>query len=312
MIFDTEILPTGGMTGPRTCDRCKINATSRFWCASCSHEYLNATYAPGNPFRRMEASKSRLADFPDVCPTHGLTLFNTRTGLCRPCSSARAVSRQQGLAQYQDVCEVHGPSSFAVNTGKCLACFTATGGTRASENVNFRATARRDGHTQYQDVCEVHGPTPFSVNTGRCLTCYTATGSNRTNRAAAPRAVARRAGETAYLDVCEVHGPTPFSVQSGRCLTCYTTGGIARSNEPGWSGASSRRAEARRKGETQFLGTCGAHGETPFSVSTGRCLTCYTAAGVPRKTPTPDLRERGKAWLELGGFTPDEIARLLK
>ncbi len=204
MILDTPVTPSGALKGHRTCDKCKTNPTDRFWCFSCSYEYLNETYPPKSPMRRLEAKKSGLPDFPDVCETHGLTLFSTRTGLCRPCHHARAVARRDGQRQYDDVCETHGLTLFSVNTGRCLTCFTGNGATRAPGRTTLRSAARRAGLTVYHGTCDAHGATLFGVNTGKCLVCFTAMG--------VPRKTATPDLRDAARAVLEAAGFTPEEV----------------------------------------------------------------------------------------------------
>lgn len=153
MDLDTHFPISGKIGGLRTCDRCKINTTDAFWCLPCAHEYLHETYSPSDPQRRTHAKKSKLNDFPDVCPTHGLTLFSTQTGLCRPCHSpawrrtgpnvVRAQARHAGQTTYLDTCETHGETPFGVNTGRCLMCFTAMGAPRKTATPDLLANMRQ-------------------------------------------------------------------------------------------------------------------------------------------------------------------------
>lgn len=179
MKLDTYFLSTGSTGGARICDKCKTNPTDKFWCVSCGHEYLNETYPPGHANRRLEAKKSGMAEYPDICVTHGLTLFSSRTGECLPCSGARSLARRTGQPSYLAQCEVHGQTPFSTHSGKCLACFTTAGAPRSGDPDGPRVAARREGARTYLDVCAVHGETPHDTIRGKCLGCFTTLGLRR-------------------------------------------------------------------------------------------------------------------------------------
>lgn len=192
---------------------------------------------PNDPNRRAIAKHYELAEFEDLCHTHGFVKYDTKTNRCLSCSPrrvvnrARAEARKAGEATYVGECPTHGETAFHVQSGTCATCTTAVGSPRtgpARPRNGARAEARMIGAT-YLDRCATHGETPHHVNTGRCLTCFTATGAPR----AAPtppsaRAEARRAGLRTYPARCDKHGETDHHVTCGKCATCYNAVGLRR------------------------------------------------------------------------------------
>jgi hypothetical protein len=83
------------------------------------------------------------------------------------------------------------------------------------------------------------------------------------------------------MDVCPTHGRVPHDTIRGKCLTCFTTLGTPRKRPP--SPPDNARAQARREGAASYFDTCEAHGVVAHSVTHGKCLTCFTSAGSPRK-----------------------------
>lgn len=78
-----------------------------------------------------------------------------------------------------------------------------------------------------------------------------------------------------YPDYCDVHGETFFDTKSSLCMKC-------RERAPDLG-----QKEARRLGFKMFSGYCDdGHGWTQFHVSSARCATCFTTAGVPRMPRT--------------------------
>lgn len=89
-----------------------------------------------------------------------------------------------------------------------------------------------------------------------------------------------------FLAECPTHGETEHDVPRGKCLTCFTTLGAPRlSASKGRPVTASPRAAARRAGETRYAAPCPTHGETAHSVAHGKCLSCFTVAGVRRAVP---------------------------
>lgn len=193
----------------------------------------------------------------------------------------RAIARHNGLKHFEDYCDIHGLIDHNAKTGLCVKCSPPPPSGRPLK-MDARSVARREGRTTYTAQCATHGPTAHSVDKGRCLTCYTTTGAPRQEARDSLRAVARRAGSATYMATCGTCGREAHSVQTGKCLTCYTTLGAPR-KAPGRPASDNPRAAARRAGEATYDAQCLVHGTTPHSVTHGKCLTCYTTLGAPRK-----------------------------
>lgn len=79
-------------------------------------------------------------------------------------------------------------------------------------------------------------------------------------------AFAKNNGILEYRNNCPQHGETDHC--AGRCVIC----------DP--------RHAARKRETATYVAQCATHGETTFALQTGKCLTCYTAAGVVRRGKT--------------------------
>jgi len=148
-----------------------------------------------------------------------------------------------------------------------------------------RAISRHHKLLQFVAHCAEHWTyTLHNTKTGLCVECHPETPTGRPVEEGNDRAAARRQGLKTYVDYCPIHVTVPFSVAHGRCLTCFNTSGAPRKS---WDCtkplSESPRAEARRAGASSYGGECPKHGPTPFSVAHGRCLTCFTAGGTPRR-----------------------------
>lgn len=88
------------------------------------------------------------------------------------------------------------------------------------------------------------------------------------------RAIAAAHRLTSYEDLCVTHGLTQHLTQPGRefaaCVQCVA-------EKPDIT-----RAEARAVGYATFPSVCEQHGSTAHSVAHGKCLKCYTSAGIER------------------------------
>lgn len=118
-------------------------------------------------------------------------------------------------------------------------------------------------------VCECERE--FSTVSANCLTC-----------SEKPRIAARLLNKRSYPDKCTIHGETEHSVLRGICLTCFNTNGDPRVDPD--SRATPRRI-SRRYGLHTYLDECHKHGQTEFSTLHGKCLQCFTTAGVHRRKP---------------------------
>ncbi len=140
-----------------------------------------------------------------------------------------------------------------------------------------RAIAANNAMKRYADLCAQHGVTDHFTSSARCAQCV-ALDPDIT------RAEARKVGRSTYAAECPTHGRTDHSVAHGRCLTCFNTAGARRVAES--TTGSTPRAAARRSGQPTFVETCLTHGSTEHSVAHGKCLSCFTTAGVRRVGPT--------------------------
>jgi hypothetical protein len=188
------------------------------------------------------------------------------------------LARDAGLRFYDEYCDAHGVTQFDSTVMRCALCRPVTLGELT------RTEARKAGEKTYLDVCPEHGETAHGVQYGKCLTCFNTAGARRSVRELIeePRARARRDGLPSFLDECREHGRTAHSVSHGKCLSCFTTAGVARGGRPGRSLTGGARAVARRDGEKTYRDVCPEHGETDHSVAHGKCLMCFTTAGVRR------------------------------
>jgi len=88
----------------------------------------------------------------------------------------------------------------------------------------------------------------------------------------------------------------PHGIYSGKCLSCYTSSGRARRAwGPGRPATDNPRAVARRAGDPTYTDQCEVHGPAAHSVTHGKCLTCYTTLGHPRKRLDAKV-----TWCDLG------------
>lgn len=216
------------------------------------------------------SAEARIAATPFLDGGNGVT----RRGL---------IAQSVGLRQYEEYCDTHGVTLFDVATMRCALCLPLRDA-RLS-----RAEARKAGLTSFASTCPTHGETAHSVAHGKCLSCFTTAGAARVTLRPAPnnpRSQARRAGAARYMSECPTHGKTVHSVAHGKCLACFTSQGVPRAQ-----GAQGRpltdgvRASARRAGLRTYSGVCHTHGETAHSISHGKCLACFTVAGVRRAVP---------------------------
>lgn len=187
----------------------------------------------------------------------------------------KLIAQVEGEALFDHICAVHGPSIFYSEDGRCVSCATEDASDRA------RRSALANSKPVFIGFCPHHGETAFYTRPNICALCGTWRGGERIQKPANPaRAAARREGLNRYLDVCAGHGETPHHVGNGKCATCFASNGFRRTRNAGPVGNA--RAEARRAGRSEFLAECPTHGDAPHSVAHGRCLRCYTTAGVVR------------------------------
>jgi hypothetical protein len=271
--------------------------------------------------RCIEALSRGELFMPSMCTMHPMSLTETRTGAClghlafHVAMSPRVRYERSGAYLYRDNCDVHGVSLFSFETDKCVTCFTEGGAARTNSRNGTRALARKAGHSGYTGTCPTHGTTAHSVAHGKCLTCFTMSGAARlgTGERATPRSEARKAGQAHYLATCPTHGITAHSVPNGKCLTCFTTAGTVRL---GSGQRATPRSEARSAGLLHYLATCPTHGDTLHSVGHGKCLECFTTAGLERrgenKRARADARRAGDtsydATCATHGPTPHSVA----
>lgn len=76
-----------------------------------------------------------------------------------------------------------------------------------------------------------------------------------------------------FVDCCPTHGIVRFWTKTGNCVDCTKSD----------RGPDSDRAAARREGKPHFYAVCEEHGNAKFSVLHGKCLMCFTTAGLSRE-----------------------------
>lgn len=179
-----------------------------------------------------------------------------------------ALAKKYKQSVFWWVCKTHGDTEFSVKHGTCNTC-------RKSK----RSLARAARQKHYLDNCEKHGEALHRVDTANCQQCRD---ENPRGKKPTLRSFARRQGQTTYLEVCPVHGVTAYGVLSGKCLTCYNSVGAPR---PGPPAPLAPRALARRQGLKTYMAPCETHGVVPHDVARGKCQTCFTTIGAPRKRP---------------------------
>ena len=149
--------------------------------------------------------------------------------------------------------------------------------------------------TYFYANCPTHGFAQFTTKTRACQICEPPRGKTA-------RAIARSEKYASYLDRCTEHGDTPFGTNTGVCLTCYNAAGYPRTPSP--ESARSRRT-SQCEGWSWYFDFCDVHGTTNFGMKSGRCLTCCTASGAPRKQDGPGapLQEHPRAVARRAGET---------
>lgn len=227
---------------------------------------------------RLEALQANSPIYYDTCTVHGFSIYNTADSSCATCAAAlanlppatRAILQRKMF--YREICPVHGKTDYYTKGQRCASCFTRKG---KPIPRNERKIARVAGERGYLEWCVVHGAKLHSTHTGRCHACA---------ELEHPRARARMKGAKTYLFDCVRHGETAFSVRVGSCLTCCTHAGVPRVVGQRIAEPSTDRAKARYAGRSTYQAGCPFHGTTAFSVTHGKCLTCFTTGGVVRKT----------------------------
>lgn len=207
------------------------------------------------------------------------------------CSTRLAMAKGYRLRYFEDYCDAHGVTEFSVKTAGCAICTGAP--------LPGRAAARRQGKASYMADCPEHNFVLHSTQTGKCLTCYTTAGTTRLRPYPTlhpERVDARAEGKRLFAGKCARCGPSDHWVSSGWCAECWTSGGRFRvkprvSAQP----ARSPRQTARLAGRTRYPAICPTHGETSYWVSCGRCATCCTASGSPRRSIERSARAAARA-----------------
>lgn len=196
---------------------------SRATCDACALNLIDANFQWLDPLRRASARQAKLHKFRDLCNTHLITEFSTRTGNCLACSrrTPRSAARRAGDRTYAAACPTHGIADHFTASGLCCGCVEAR---RLSQlpALSPRKQARRAGASTYLGTCEVHGETNHSVLHAKCLACFRTNGVRRapTQGPEYERARARRYGWPTYPATCPAHGLTAFRKWSGRCVAC--------------------------------------------------------------------------------------------
>jgi len=98
--------------------------------------------------------------------------------------------------------------------------------------------------------------------------------------------IARHHKMREYEDYCDTHGVGPFSTDDEDCVRCMDE-------------RRGPRAAARKAGLIQYPATCVDCGPNVMhGVRSGKCLTCYNAAGVARN---PTAWNQPRAWARREG-----------
>lgn len=139
--------------------------------------------------------------------------------------------------------------------------------------------SRNSGQLTFSHVCPKHGQTIFCSLTGVCLTCY---GEMKLHKVA-ERVIIRTLGGDRFMADCVEHGESPHRLKGESCVRC--------------GGSSSPRALAVRAGNPVYVETCAKCGPADHSVRTGKCLICFTSAGLVRRlkptNPRAVARKKG-------------------
>lgn len=204
------------------------------------------------------------------------------------CPTRLAMAKSYRLKYYEDYCDAHGVTDFSVKTAGCAICTGAP--------LPGRSAARRQGKASFMAECPDHDFVPHSTQTGKCLTCYTTAGTTRLRPYPTlhpERFEARMAGARLFAGKCAKCGPSDHWVSSGLCATCWTANRRFRVTPP--RTARPPRQAARLEGKAFYQADCPTHGTTPHWVSCGRCATCCTASGSPRRPTARSARAAARA-----------------
>lgn len=184
-------------------------------------EQMNA-FAPDSPSRQFLARTSKMRYYPQQCETHGMTPFDSRSGLCLACHHPRLHARVMGEKTFLAECPTcEKETAHSTHVGKCQVCFTEGGQPRTGNLRGARAAARSMGLRIYRDTCETCGPTDFHVTCGKCASCFNAIGIRRPTAATDSREAALAEKRVSYQAKCPTCGPAPHHTYSRRCTVCH-------------------------------------------------------------------------------------------